>query len=427
MPYEVFLALRYLRARRRARLASVTALAAIAGVAFGVAALLVTTAIANGFRDEMRDKILRGTAHVTLMRADGTPIADYQSIVSRLKSVKGISAAFPTTYNGALLAGPNGSGYAILRGVDPQSYESLAEIRRTMISGSAESLGQVSAIEMKSPGKIDKQVQVEGATEPNVIIGAELAARTGLTVGSEAALISGDAQRLSMGGTPREQRVRVTGIFRSGLFDYDSSWVYLELNEAAHLSGVPGTASVISIQVNDIYHAPQIASDVRALMGNEFATLDWQEANRPLFGALTLERRMVLFIISLVALIAALNITTTLILLVVEKRSDIAILTAMGARRAGIMTVFIIEGALVGFLGTVIGAVLGIVACALGNRYRLVSLPAEVYSLSSIPFHLRVGDVAIAIAIAFGLSLVATIYPASAAARMRPAEVLRDS
>jgi lipoprotein-releasing system permease protein len=295
-----------------------------------------------------------------------------------------------------------------------------------MISGSAESLGQVSAIEIKPSGKTDK-VQLEGATEPNVVIGAELAARTGLTVGSEGALISGDAQRLSMGGTPREQRVRITGVFRSGLFDYDSSWVYLELNEAAHLSGVPGTASVISIQVNDIYHAPQVASAVRALMGNEFSTLDWQEANRPLFGALTLERRMVLFIISLVALIAALNITTTLILLVAEKRSDIAILTAMGARRAGIMTVFIIEGALVGLLGTVMGAVLGIVACALGNRYRLVSLPAEVYSLSSIPFHLRAGDVAIAIAIAFGLCLIASIYPASAAARMRPAEVLRDS
>jgi lipoprotein-releasing system permease protein len=199
------------------------------------------------------------------------------------------------------------------------------------------------------------------------------------------------------------------------------------LNEAAHLSGIPGSASVISIQVSDIYNTSRVASDVRTMMGKDYATLDWQEANRPLFAALTLERRVVLLIISLITLIAALNITTTLMLLVGEKRADIAILTAMGARRASIMTVFVIEGAVVGLLGTIIGALLGIAACAIGNRYRLVSLPAEVYSLNNIPFHLRAGDIALAVVVAFGLSLIATIYPASAAARMRPVEALRES
>jgi lipoprotein-releasing system permease protein len=430
MPYEIFLALRYLRGRRRGRLARATALAAIAGIAFGVAALIATTAIANGFRDEMRDKILRGTAHITLMRSDGAPITNYQPILSRLRSIKGVSGAFPTTYNGALIAGPNGSGYAVLRGVDTNSPESLSEIRRTLTSGSVESLAETSAVDVKPTGPTligPKNIPLAGVTEPNVIIGAELAARTGLAVGVEGALISGDAKTLSMGGTPREQRVRVTGIFRSGLFDYDSSWVYIALDDAAHLAGMPRSASVISIQVSDIYNTSQVTSEVRALMGNEYTTVDWQEANRPLFAALTLERRMVLLIIVLITLIAALNITTTLVLLVVEKRSDIAILTAMGARRRSIMTVFIIEGAIVGLVGTVIGAALGISACALGNYYRLVSLPGEVYSLSNIPFHLRATDVALAVAVAFVLSLIATIYPASAAARLRPVEALRES
>jgi len=221
--------------------------------------------------------------------------------------------------------------------------------------------------------------------------------------------------------------VRVTGLFRSGLYDYDSSWVYLSLDEAAHLSGMPHSASVISIQVADIYNTQQVTSGIRQLLGNEYTTLDWQEANRSLFAALALERRMVWLIISLVTLIAALNITTTLVLLVVEKRSDIAILTAMGARRGSMMAVFMVEGAIVGALGTLAGALLGIIACALGNHYHLVSLPGEVYSLSNIPFHLRGIDVALSTVIAFVLSLIATIYPARSAAGLHPVEALRES
>ncbi|MEP6706269.1 MAG: ABC transporter permease [Pyrinomonadaceae bacterium] len=430
MPYELFLALKYLRTRRRRGFARATALAAISGIAFGVAALIATTAIANGFRDEMRDKILRGTAHVTLMRSDGAPIANYRAVVSRLQSINGITAVSPTTYNGALLSGPQGSAYAVLRGVDTTLPQSISEIRATVIDGSVTSLAETSIVDNTKPTPVAPQ-KVEqptgAASEPNIIIGVELAARTGLAVGQEGVIISGDAKSLSMGGTPREQRVRVTGLFRSGLYDYDSSWVYLSLDEAAHLSGMPHSASVISIQVADIYNTPQVTSGVRELMGHEYTTIDWQEANRSLFAALALERRMVLLIISLVTLIAALNITTTLVLLVVEKRSDIAILTAMGARRGSVMAVFMIEGAIVGVLGALAGALLGIVACALGNHYHLVSLPGEVYSLSNIPFHLRGIDVALSTAIAFVLSLIATIYPARAAASLRPVEALRES
>src|SRR5687767_12185943 len=205
MPYELFLAFRYLRARPRQRLARATALAAITGIAFGVAALLITTAIANGFRDEMRDKILRGTAHITLMRNDGRPIANYHGFISRLQSLKGISAAFPTTYDGALLTGPNGSAYAVLRGVDVNSAQSVSHISPTVNEGSVRSLGQKSVADIKdasSPGKERPQTEYE----PNIIVGVELAKRTGLAVGVEGLIISGDARSLAAGGTPREQR-----------------------------------------------------------------------------------------------------------------------------------------------------------------------------------------------------------------------------
>ena len=426
MPYELFLAFRYLRARPRQRLARATALAAIAGIAFGVAALIVTTAIANGFRDEMRDKILSGTAHITLMRADGRPIANYQPIVSRLQSLKGVSAAFPTTYNGALLTGPNGSAYAVLRGVDVNSAHSVSDITPTVNEGSITSLGQTSVAEIRAPPSAG-QGKLQTASVPNIIVGVELAKRTGLAVGVEGLIISGDARLLAAGGTPREQRVHVTGTFRSGLYDYDSSWVYIVLDEAAEISGAPQTASVISIQVAEIYSTPRLTHEVRTLMGDEYTTIDWQEANRPLFAALELERRMVILIISLITLVAALNITTALVLLVVEKRSDIAILSAMGAGRISIMSVFLIEGGIIGLIGTLAGVLLGIAACALGNKYQLVSLPGEVYSLSNIPFHLRVADVALAVLVAFVLSLIATVYPARAAASLRPVEALRES
>ena len=426
MPYELFLAFRYLRSQPRQRLARATALAAIAGIAFGVAALIVTTAIANGFRDEMRDKILRGTAHITLMRADGRPIANYQDVISRLQSLKGISAAFPTTYTGALLTGPKGSAYAVLRGVDVNSTQSVSDLGRTLSEGSVTSLGQKSIADINE-GSATRKGNAQTAYEPNIIVGAELARRTGLAVGVEGLIIAGDPTSLASGGTPREQRVRVTGTFRSGLYDYDSSWVYIALDEAAEISGAPHTASVLSIQVAEIYKTSRLTNEVRTLMGDDYTTVDWQEANRPLFAALELERRMVILIISLITLVAALNITTALVLLVVEKRSDIAILSAMGAGRINIMSVFLIEGGIIGLIGTLAGALLGVAACTLGNYYQLVSLPGEVYSLSNIPFHVRATDVALAVLIAFALSVIATLYPARAASSLRPVEALRES
>jgi lipoprotein-releasing system permease protein len=447
MPYELFLALRYLRARRPRRLARATVLAALLGIAFGVAALVVALALSNGFRDEMRDKILKGTAHITLMRRDAQPIEDTQALLKRIRETEGVTDAVPTTYDGALLSGTSTSAYAVLRGLDRDSTRAVAQVRRTLVAGSIEPLlneaspfptndsappqsskeDERRAGENGSPLTSFDEVPSEAAM-PSAVIGTELAARTNLAVGDTATIVSGEATLTPLGLAPRFRRVRITGLFQSGLYEYDASWVYLSLDAAASLAGAEApSASVISIEATDIYSVDQISARLRERLGPGYTIVNWQEANRPLFAALALERRMGLFIIALIILIAVINIATTLVLLVVERRADIAILTAMGARSRSIMLVFIIEGAVIGIIGIIMGLVLGLAACVVGNRYKLVSLPSDIYSIGNVPFHARAADVALAALVALILCLLATIYPARAAARLRPVEALRDS
>jgi lipoprotein-releasing system permease protein len=443
MPYELFLAFRYLRARRPRRLARVTALAAVLGIAFGVAALIAALALANGFRDEMRDKILKGTAHITLMRRDGVPMTDWRTLIRRIRETDGVAEATPTTYDGALLSGATGSSYAVIRGLERDSEHAVTEVRRTLVEGTLDPLlNEPSPFQnSEEPSQSDGNVlpgkppainpfdEVPSqAAIPNAVVGVELAARTNLRVGDTVTIISGEATLTPLGLAPRYRRVRLTGIFRSGLYEYDATWVYLSLDAAAQIAGAHApSASIISVEVTDIYAVEKVATRLVEQLGAAYTTVTWQEANRPLFAALALERRMGLFIIALIILIATLNIMTTLILVVVERHSDIAVLSAMGARARSVMLVFIFEGAFIGMIGASLGVLLGLFVCFLGNRYKLVSLPADIYSISNVPFHARAFDVALAALIAFGLSLLATLYPASAAARIRPAEALRDS
>ena len=413
MPYDLFLALRYLRSRRRRRLARVTALLAIAGIAFGVAALIVALALANGFHDELRDKILRGTAHITVLRTDGQPMPDYREISERLRKVEGVVGAAPTTYEGAVLSGQNGSAYAVLRGLDRESAPATFELQRTLVEGTSDSLFASTLSEANEPRL------------PSVIIGSELARRTGLHVGDAAEVIPANASLVA--AKPVVRHVQVAGIFRSGLFEYDSTWILLSFERAAAYAGTSRSAAVLSVEVQDIYDVKRIAASVRAVLGNVYTTIDWEEANRPLFTALTVERRVGLLIIGLVVLIAALNITSTLILVVVERRSDIAILRSLGATAASVMGIFMIEGSVIGLCGAATGMALGKLVCVAGNHYKLVRLPADVYSITSVPFNASLRDMLLAGLIAFVLSLLATIYPAQAAARVRPVELLRET
>jgi len=388
MPYEVFLAFRYLRSRRRRRLARATSFAAVLGICMGVAALIVAFALSNGFRDEMKDKILQGTAHLSIVRADGRPIENHAELARRLREVDGVVSASATTYDGAIARGSKGSGYAVLRGIENDQPS------RWLNEGSFAPLFAQSEL-------------------PNAVVGADLAARIGVSVGDVFQILPANEQVT--------RRLRVAGTFRSGLFEYDSTWIYVAFSEENH------AASVMSVQVSDADNVKQVAANVAKVLGNSYTLVDWQQANQPLFSALALERRMGLFIIGLIIAIATLNITTMLILVVVERRRDIAILRALGATRAGVMLVFIIEGAVAGAFGAISGVILGFVLCLIGNHYKLVSLPADVYSISNVPLTPRPTEMFWAALVAFVLSVLATIYPARAASRLRPVEALRDS
>ncbi|HYN84888.1 MAG TPA: ABC transporter permease [Pyrinomonadaceae bacterium] len=428
MPYELFLAVRYLRARRGGRVVKVTALAALVGVAFGVAALVVALALADGFRDELRDKILRGTAHVTVARDGGAGGGDLRAAAERARGVGGVAGAEVTSYEGALLTGPGGASYAVLRGVGAESPRALGEVRRTLLRGSADELAATNAgapVNARSASATPAQVNDDDAPPLHVVVGEELAARTGLgRVGAEGWVVSGEASPLPPGFAARSRRVRVAGIFRSGLHDYDASWAYVPLDAGAGGAAL-ARPSVISVEARDVYAAGEVAESLRGALGAGWTVVDWREANRPLFAALELERRTVAFIIMLIVVVAALNITTALALLVVERRGEIAVLRALGASARSVMAVFVAEGAIVGASGALSGVALGLLICALGNRYEFVRLPADVYSLSAVPFHPSARDVLLIALAAILVSLLATLYPARSAARTRPAEVLR--
>ena len=402
MPYEVFLAFRYLRSRHKRRLARVTSILAILGICMGVAALIVAFALSNGFREEMREKILQGTAHLSVMRADGRPIDNHSELGNRLRNVDGVVSASATTYDAAIARGSKDTGYAVIRGIENESGQ-FAQARQWVFEGS---LGPL----------------FESSPMPSAVLGSELAIRIGVSTGQVFQVIPATA----VGGSVTH-RLRVAGIFRSGLFEYDSTWIYVAFDTASALAGNSHAASVMSVQVNDADNVKRIAANVSKTLGSGYSTIDWQQANQPLFAALALERRMGLFIIGLIIAIATLNITTMLILVVVERRRDIAILRALGATQTGVMLLFIIEGAVVGAAGAIAGVLLGLAACFVGNYFKLVSLPADVYSISNVPLVTKPLELFLAASVAFVLSVLATIYPARSASRMRPVEALRDS
>ena len=404
MPYELFLALRYLRVRHKRRLARITGFAAVIGIAMGVAALIVALGLSNGFRDEMRNKILQGTAHINVLRTDGYPISDPASITAQIRQAPGVLSASPTTYDGAVVRGSKSSGYAVLRGIETNSAEAVS-LKQWIEVGLL--------FDRTSTG-----------AEPQAVVGVDLASRLGLSVGNVFQIVP--ANTATNSSNPPSRRLRVSGTFRSGLFEYDSTWIYLPFETVTAFTGENHSASIISVQVKDIDDVKRTAEEIKRVLGPGYNTIDWQQANQPLFTALALERRMGLFIIGLIIAIAALNITTMLILVVIERRRDIAIINALGALRKAIMLIFMIVGAAVGMIGAITGIAIGVVACAVANHYKLVSLPADVYSISSVPLNLRLSEVIFAGLVAFGLSVLATIYPARAAANMRSVDTLRE-
>jgi lipoprotein-releasing system permease protein len=373
--FEFKLAFRYFRAKRQS-LARWTAWAAMIGIAVGVASLILAQALARGFQAEMQEKILAHTSHITIFRKDGSEIKDYQQLRAILEKLENIRKVEATTFESALLVGEKSTAYCVLRVSENDSNQ--------------------------------------------IAVGKELAEKTGLKVGGKAEIIT------SQNESAKSSRVTVRETFQTGLYDYDSTWIYLSPNTFNYLfEKQTFSPTVLSVAITDIYKAQETAGLIRQNLSDEFKIIDWQEANLPLFTALSLERKVSLAIISLIIFIAVLNITTTLTLLVNERRLDIAILRTCGAKTRSLLTIFLLEGLLLGVIGIIFGVILGLSASLLVNYFQLIRLDSEVYALNQITLRPDFYDVWLIAAIAFMLSLLATFYPAWRAAKVKPLENLR--
>lgn len=415
MSFELFIALRYLRAKRRQAAVSVITGVAIAGITVGVAALLVALALATGFREEVQDKILGGTAHLNLLKPDNSGIENYRALTERISKVAGVRAATATMYDQVLLSANDRQEPAVLKGVDLNAtHQDANEVFTTTIEGHPKDLLPPQA------SSSDTEPPLDG-----IIVGKELARIMSLRRGDVVTAYSAKTRLTPVGTTPLTARFRVVGVSASGLYEYDAHWAYVSLAAAQRLNGEGDVAGVIQMKVDDLYAVNEIGKRVLEAAGTGFMTQSWQELNRSLFAAFKLQQSLIVIFFSLLIAIAALNIITTLTMAVIEKQGDIAILRAQGATPRSISKIFMLQGVMIGIIGAVLGVVLGLSLSWVANAYRLVSIPAEIYSISHITLKIRVLPCVLIALLAVVISFLATLYPARAAAKLQPVEALR--
>jgi lipoprotein-releasing system permease protein len=435
MRFELFVASRYLRAKRRQAFIGVITGISIAGVAAGVASLIVGLAINNGFRQDLQDRLLGSTSHVNLLRVESDGIKDWRLLMDRLATQPHVIAAAPAIYEQVLISrGPRARG-AVLKGLIPAYERRVSDLLNSVKIGSADALedrapdaASTAAGEDARSTKSDSSlaaVQDRIATMPPIVLGKDMADQLGATVGSVVLVTSPQGELTPFGMVPKYNRFRIAGIFNSGFYDYDSSWAFARLSDAQQLFGLGDLVSVIEFKVDDIYRAGAIAQTLEQVAGKGFMATNWMEQNRAIFRALRLERLVTFITIGLIVFVAALNILISLIMMVMEKTRDIAVLMSMGTRKSQVRRVFIAQGVLIGVIGTIIGLVMGYTLSWIGGHYHLLSLAPEVYSIDYVPFAPRALDGVLVAVVAIGISLIATIYPSWSAASILPAEALR--
>ncbi len=433
--FELFVATRYLRAKRRQAVIGVITAISITGVAAGVASLIIALAINNGFRQDLQQRLLGSTAHVQLMRTAGDGIRDWRPLLDRLSHEPHIVAASPAIYEQVFISrGARGKG-ALLKGIIPSYERRVSQLLQDLKSGSADALNEAVAQPSSAApsGKSETENQeseipdsLQRSSElPPLIIGKDLADDLGANVGSVVTVISPQGELTPFGIVPKYQKFRIAGIFQSGFYDYDVGWGFIRLSDAQRLFALGDLISVIEFKLDDIYRAPQVAAAIDRAAGNGFQTTNWMEQNRALFRALRLERVVTFITIGLIVFVAALNILISLIMMVMEKTKDIAVLMSMGARKRQVRRIFVAQGMMVGIIGTILGLILGyVLAFGLGH-YHWISLSPEVYSIDYVPSAPRAIDGIVVALVAVGVSFVATIYPSLSASRVLPAEALR--
>ena len=473
MRFELFIASRYLRAKRRQAFIGIITGISILGVAAGVASLVVALAINNGFRQDLQQRLLGSTSHISLQRIADDGIRDWPPLMERLSREPHVVAAAPAIFEQVLISrGPRARG-AVLKGMIPKYERQVGDLLNSVTEGSAGPLdegendfqgkqnphfsqnqgemGHPSGINSNStadasgdaPAKSkaagggarstqaqDSPDSLEGvrqrvAAMPPIVLGRDMADAIGATIGSVVNVVSPQGELTPFGTVPKLVRFRVVGIFNSGFFDYDSSWAFVRLSDSQRLFGLGDLISVLEFKIDDIYKAPEVSRELEDAAGKGFMAANWMEQNKALFRALRLERLVTFITIGLIVFVAALNILISLIMMVMEKTKDIAVLMSMGIRKAQVRNVFIAQGVLIGVIGTMIGLVLGYAIAYAGGHYRVISLSPEVYSIDYVPFAPRLIDGAWIAVFTLLISFVATLYPSWSASRILPAEALR--
>ena len=434
MRFELFIATRYLRAKRRQAVIGVITAISILGVAAGVASLIIALAINNGFRQDLQDRLLGSTSHVNLLRIQSDGIKDWQPLMARLAKEPHVVAAAPAIYEQVLISrGPRARG-AVLKGMIPAAERKVSDLLKTVTLGSVEALeepaGAPGGEGARTTSPDESPTALEGveqrvAAMPPIILGKDMAADLGATVGSVVLVTSPQGELTPFGMVPKYNRFRVVGIFNSGFYDYDSSWAFTRLSSAQQLFGLGDLISVLEFKVDDIYKANQVAKQIEQAAGKGFMATSWMEQNKAIFRALRLERVVTFITIGLIVFVAALNILISLTMMVMEKTRDIAVLMSMGTRKSQVRRVFIAQGVLIGVIGTAMGLILGYALSWAGGHYHLLALAPEVYSIDYVPFAPRAMDGLLVALVAIGISFVATVYPSWSAARILPAEALR--
>jgi lipoprotein-releasing system permease protein len=404
MSFELFVARRYLTARRKQAFISVITMISVAGIAIGVAALVIAIALITGFQGDVQDKILGATSHVMVSDLGGRGLEDYEGMAETIRAIPGVESATPVVYSTVLVTGVGESSGALVKGIDFEAERAYAPWLQRLEAG---------------------EIPETGGARDGLLLGRELALRIGAQVGDVVGIVTASATLSPMGLLPKRKTFEVSGIFNTGLYEFDSSTALVAIDVAQKLFGLEGRASYIQVKLEDIFAAPAIGARIQADLPPVVYITTWMELNKSLFSALKLEKNIMFLTITLIVIVAALNIIATLILMVMEKTRDIGTLMAIGATPVMINRIFFFQGALIGVIGTALGVALGLGWCALANAFELIKIPVDIYQISYVPFRMRPLDLAAIVGITLLICFVSTLFPARRAARVDPVVALK--
>lgn len=404
MNYEWFVARRYLTAKRKQAFISVITSISILGIAIGVAALVIAIALITGFQSDVQDKILGSTAHVMVRDYSSDGMADFEPLIEQIENMEGVEAVTPVVYDYVLLKGPYQSQGAVLRGVDFTREEKVTPWLRELERG---------------------ELPKDGSSREGILLGRDLAFSIGAHVGDVVYVLALSSRLSPLGISPKIKKMQVTGISYTGLYEWDSTTALVSLDSAQRFFRLGRNINLIQVRIQDIFAASDLQMQIKEIIPSESYALTWMEMNESLFSALKLEKRLMFLTITLIVIVAALNIIATLILMVMEKTRDIGILKAMGATSQSIMKIFFLQGAMIGVVGTLAGTLLGLLWCWLANTFELIKLPVEVYKIPFVPFRIQVLDLLIIMGVALIISFLSTLFPSHRASKVDPVKALK--